>query len=183
MRGHFLLRKSESAQGCIDGIFAHAARARSIGRENKATIPGDAVKLTQQSNGTRCERNAMRPSHLHLRGRDGPNCAIEIDFAPFRPTNLTRTREGQRRQFQSGLRFWGSLVASNGPKQATEGFGFNDGRSMLDHWRRDSSAEGGRRVRICPPGRNGKAKYLPDGCSQPFGGFEPTPSLYLFQDP
>jgi hypothetical protein len=28
-----------------------------------------------------------------------------------------------------------------------------------------------------------QAKDLPDGCPQPFGGFEPTPSLNSFQDP
>ncbi len=98
MRGHFVLREAKSTEGRIDGIFAHASLARSIGRENIATIPGDAVKLAQQGNGAERQRNAMRPSHLHLRGRDRPNCAIEIDLTPFRRTNLPRSRKGQCRQ-------------------------------------------------------------------------------------
>src|ERR1700716_2012771 len=110
-------------------VFSLMRRSRDrLDRKTKRPLPGDAVNLMQQGNSAGCKRNAMRPSHLHLRGRDGPTSASEIELAPFCRANLTRTRESQRQQFQSGLGFWSPLIAGNSPEQATEGFGFNYGR-------------------------------------------------------
>ena len=71
MRGHFVLCEAKSAQGGIDGVFAHAALARSIGREDEPSVSGDTVKLSQQDSRALCQRDAVRTPHLHLGWENG----------------------------------------------------------------------------------------------------------------
>ena len=126
--GHFLLLEAETAQSGVDCVLAHASCRRAHRGEEEAAHSGDLIKVAENHNGARCERDPMRPTHLHFLGRYAPKRAFEVEFGPFGGAKLARAHEGEGEQFEGGKRFGRALVGPRRAKQRAEGFRFDDRR-------------------------------------------------------
>jgi hypothetical protein len=80
----------------------------------------------------------VRSPHLHLRGGDAPFGARYIELSPFGLSELSRSKEHQRRQPQRLSRDGLPLEAVDRAEQGADCVRLDD-RSAMGHFRRDES--------------------------------------------
>jgi hypothetical protein len=65
VRGHFIFRVTEAAQGGVERIFGERSATSARSRQNQISLAGIRTQVLEGGNRLSCEGNAMRSAHLH----------------------------------------------------------------------------------------------------------------------
>ena len=77
-------------------VFSLMQRAAErIGRKKEFSVAGYPLKLAQDRDGLRRQRDAMRALHFHFFGWNRPNSGVQIEFRPFRRAKFAGANKGQ----------------------------------------------------------------------------------------
>ena len=113
------LGEAQTAQSGVDRVFAHAARAERIAGKGTPAA-GYRMKLAQDRDGARRQRDAMRTPHLHL--------AAGIDQMPASRSNSAHSAERSspgrtkvRASNSSAARVSGAPLPGHRAKRSREG--------------------------------------------------------------
>ena len=117
---HVLRGVAQTAQGRVDRVVAHRVAERADGGEQVLPMPRQRLKLLQDRDGLRRERDHVRLAHLHLWTRDIPLLGLEVKLRPFGTTQLTGPSEEQGRQLEGTLCRELAAVAVDRPQQLAD---------------------------------------------------------------
>lgn len=98
VRGDFLFPIAHAAEGGVERVFGYWAQDRPHAGEHEPAAPGEWVEAAQYLHRLPGQGRAMGAAHLHALGRDRPDGAVEVEFAPFGGAQFAGTGKEQRQE-------------------------------------------------------------------------------------
>ena len=108
--------------------------------ETETAVPRQLPKLVQDRHGARRKWDPMRPSHLHPPGRDFPDRVVKVELAHW-PRAARRAGRTSGRAIPARRASRARPDSPQLPAATRQGFRRDDGRTGLDRWGDERSAQ------------------------------------------
>ena len=139
-------------------------------RNRLASEPGKRSQFTKHCQSLRCKRNNVFALHFRALRRDTPNRLVPIEIFKFRPARCSQLSCAGKRQNHEPQGQAGSQITIIRAERSHK-FRHLIERHCLVATRPaggfQRASKVGRRVMLCPPGRDGIAEYLAARLPQP----------------